>query len=189
MVGKSWRTLATEFNQPDHETQAIRKFFKSLINKKMSILREECGSEYEQVYHTDDTLYSYAGKYVSDAAPILELLPLLFRDDLARLVHAQYEGAPMNSIAAGFNECFRSKYQGNKDRRTVHVGVGTGGWPRKNKAKPLSDITDYGEASSSTQEGSKSEVSVPAVSVAEASAPEASVTASSVPVRQSFRPW
>lgn len=147
MVGKSWLTLATEFKQPDYEARAIQKFFKSTVNKKMSSLREECGSQYEQVYHADDTLYAYAGKYVTEATPILELLPLLFRDDLAKLVRAQYKDAPMNGIAAGFNECFRSKYQASenppiflssvmltdredKDRRTVHVGVGTGGWPR-----------------------------------------------------------
>ncbi|KAL0631577.1 hypothetical protein Q9L58_009560 [Maublancomyces gigas] len=196
MVGKSWLTLATEFKQPDYEARAIQKFFKSTVNKKMSSLREECGSQYEQVYHADDTLYAYAGKYVTEATPILELLPLLFRDDLAKLVRAQYKDAPMNGIAAGFNECFRSKYQASenppiflssvmltdredKDRRTVHVGVGTGGWPRKNKAKPLSDTTNDGDAASSTQEAL----------VPEVSAPEAPVPEAPVPQRQSFRPW
>lgn len=116
MVGKSWLSLATEFKQPDHEAQALRKFFKSKVNKKMSSLREECGSEYEQVYHADDTLYTYAGKYVSEATPILELLPLVFRDDLAKLVRAQYKDAPMKGITAGFNECFRSKYQASENR-------------------------------------------------------------------------
>ncbi|KAL0632439.1 hypothetical protein Q9L58_008692 [Maublancomyces gigas] len=115
MVGKFWKTLATEFNQPDHEARAIQKFFKAAVNKKISSLREECGSEYEQVYKADDTLYSYAGKYVTEATPIMELLPLRFRDDLVKLVRAQYNDVPIDRVLAGYNECFRSKYQASEN--------------------------------------------------------------------------
>lgn len=86
-----------------------------MVNKKISIIREESRSESELDYDADDTLYTYAEKLAKEATPSFELLPPSFRDDLVKVLRARYKEAAVDAITTGFNLCFRSKYQASEN--------------------------------------------------------------------------
>lgn len=59
MVRKTWIRLVTQLQQPEEKAGPIQKFFKTIVNKEISVIRTKCEAQYKQKYDEGDTLYTY----------------------------------------------------------------------------------------------------------------------------------